>query len=66
MAHNASSIPASRIEDQALIIAESKSFELFDQWMDAQLADLVARWIHTAAPNASRPRNNWSDRARDR
>jgi hypothetical protein len=32
------------------------SFRRFDEWMDRQLALLVARWAHTAAPNASRPR----------
>jgi hypothetical protein len=37
-----------------LVVAESKSFVAFEQWMDEQLDQLVARWIHTAAPNASR------------
>jgi hypothetical protein len=32
------------------------SFRRFDQWMDQQLAALVARWAHAAAPRASRPR----------
>ena len=41
--------------DATIVVAESKSFVAFDQWMDAQLDQLVARWIHTAAPNASRP-----------
>jgi hypothetical protein len=27
----------------------------FDIWMDEQLQQLVARWAHLAAPNASRP-----------
>lgn len=29
-----------------------ESFATFDRWMDEQLNELVARWIHTAAPNA--------------
>ena len=33
----------------------SASFVEFDQWMDMELARLVQRWIHTAAPNANRP-----------
>jgi len=37
-----------------LVVAESKSFTDFGLWMDAELDRLVARWIHTAAPNASR------------
>jgi len=32
------------------------SFLQFDQWMDQQLAALVAKWVHAAAPIASRPR----------
>ena len=31
-------------------------FRRFDEWMDQQLALLVARWAHAAAPNATRPR----------
>jgi len=46
---------ASRIEDATMVVAESESFVAFDLWMDAQLDRLVAQWIHTAAPNASRP-----------
>ena len=32
-----------------------ESFRAFDRRMDQQLARLVARWIHTAAPAALRP-----------
>ena len=32
------------------------AFRRFDQWMDEQLAALVARWAHAAAPNARKPR----------
>ena len=46
--------PAPRDEDVALVVLESESFTQFDQWMDADLERLVARWIHTAAPNANR------------
>jgi len=31
------------------------SFQEFEQWIDRELAKLVACWIHAAAPNASRP-----------
>ena len=48
--------PKSR-EESTLVVAESKCFAEFDQWMDEHLEQLVAQWIHTAAPNASRPRN---------
>lgn len=41
--------------DPTVVAAESKSFTDFEQWMDTQLDLLVAQWIHTAAPNASRP-----------
>ncbi len=46
---------ASRNVDATIVVAETQSFVAFDQWMDAQLDQLVAQWIHTAAPNASRP-----------
>ena len=39
--------------ETTLVVTESKSFTAFDEWMDAQLDQLVAQWIHTAAPNAS-------------
>jgi hypothetical protein len=32
------------------------AFRRFDQWMDQQLALLVARWADFAAPIASKPR----------
>jgi hypothetical protein len=32
------------------------AFRRFDQWMDQQLAILVAKWAPFAAPAASRPR----------
>ena len=54
MTHDSSSGPASPQEDTALVIEELKSFANFDNAMDEQLERLVAMWIHTAAPNASR------------
>ena len=41
-------------EDDEIVLVESKAFADFDQWMDDQLARLVARWAPLAAPNASR------------
>jgi hypothetical protein len=54
MAHDFSANSASRNEDRSPAVAEVRSYPAFDQWMDAQLELLVARWIHTAAPNANR------------
>jgi hypothetical protein len=54
MAHNFPSDSASLKPDAVLVVAELKSFAAFDRSMDEQLAQLVALWIHTAAPNASR------------
>jgi hypothetical protein len=39
---------------QATAIQEPDYEETFGLWMDAELEKLVARWIHLAAPNASR------------
>ncbi len=39
-----------------LVLFESAAFQRFDQWIDGELAQLVERWIATAAPNANRPR----------
>ena len=55
MIHDFSSSSVSRKADVTLVVAESKSFAAFDEWMDVQLGRLVAQWIHTAAPNANRP-----------
>jgi hypothetical protein len=55
MNHDFSSSSVSRQTDATLVVAESKSFVAFDEWMDVQLGRLVAQWIHTAAPNANRP-----------
>ena len=34
---------------------QEPSYEVFGLWMDSELEKLVARWVHLAAPNASRP-----------
>ena len=45
---------SSENEDVELFVeAGTESFETFDRWMDDQLGNLVARWAHMAAPNAS-------------
>ncbi len=47
--------PASeKPQDADQIQKNLESFAAFDQWMDEQLEELVATWIHSAAPNASR------------
>jgi hypothetical protein len=40
--------------EPTMVLVESKPFVDFDQWMDEQLDELVARWLHAAAPNAAR------------
>ena len=55
MTHDFSSVPVSHIEDTTLVVADTESFAVFDRWIDEQLTDLVARWIHMAAPKAHRP-----------
>jgi hypothetical protein len=37
-----------------MVVADSASYQVFDQWMDEALERLVARWIDSAAPNANR------------
>jgi hypothetical protein len=37
-----------------LTAAEEQALVAFGDWMDGALEQLVARWIHLAAPNASR------------
>ena len=55
MTHEFSQRPVvSNDESTTLLVAETETFVAFDLWMDAQLEQLVAQWIHTAAPNASR------------
>jgi hypothetical protein len=46
--------PSDSENESAMVATESASFQKFDEWMDGELEILVARWIHTAAPNANR------------
>jgi hypothetical protein len=46
--------PVSPKPDTTEVARAIRSFADFDHWMDGQLEQLVARWIHTAAPNAGR------------
>jgi hypothetical protein len=46
-------------EDHAAIQAaetEDARYDVFGEWLDAELEKLVSRWIHLAAPNASSAR----------
>ena len=53
MTHNSPLKPlASRSNEPNVVLVESKSFVAFDRSMDVQLAQLVARWAHMAAPRA--------------
>jgi hypothetical protein len=36
--------------------AQAVAFGEFEQWLEAELAKLVARWGHLATPNAGRSR----------
>jgi hypothetical protein len=35
-------------------VQDASVYEPFGSWLDDELAKLVARWIHLAAPNANR------------
>ncbi len=53
-------------DDEASRAAQAvRSYAAFERWMDTQLEELVSRWIHTAAPNASRPTHSWRNMRRD-
>ena len=39
-------------ESEVFELEELDSFAEFDHWIDDHLAELVARWAHTAAPAA--------------
>jgi hypothetical protein len=47
-------LPENETALQATVIQEPDYEETFGLWMDAELEKLVARWVHLAAPNASR------------
>ena len=42
--------------DVAVRVA-APAYRRFNRWMDGELEALVARWVHAAAPNASRTIN---------
>jgi hypothetical protein len=55
--HESSHVPAvskSTATPIAPSEAEEKALEQFGAWFDGELEQLVARWIHLAAPNASK------------
>ena len=54
MTHEFLPSPASENADVDEIQKNLESFASFDRWIDDQLEELVARWIHAAAPNAER------------
>ncbi len=54
MTHEFLPSQASESKNADQIQKNLESFATFDLWMDKQLDELVARWIHTAAPNAER------------
>ena len=41
-------------DEDALLKVGLRPYRRFSLWMDNELAELVARWVHTAAPDASR------------
>ncbi|HUY92389.1 MAG TPA: hypothetical protein VMV10_26845 [Pirellulales bacterium] len=41
-------------EQFGIPIADASVYAPFESWLDEELERLVARWIHLAAPNASR------------
>ena len=46
--------PATAVATTNFTPAEEQALEAFGAWMDGALEQLVSRWIHLAAPNASR------------
>ena len=51
---------AARKVATTMVVAETESFQEFDQRMTEELDRLVARWAHAAAPNAQRA--CWTER----
>jgi hypothetical protein len=47
-------LPENETVLQTTALQEPDYEETFGLWMDAELEKLVARWVHLAAPNASR------------
>jgi hypothetical protein len=46
-------LPADHSHVEPTLVVSGDAFQQFDAAMDAQLEELVGRWIHTAAPAAS-------------
>ena len=46
-------LPADHGHVEPTLVVSGDAFQQFDAAMDAQLEELVGRWIHTAAPAAS-------------
>jgi hypothetical protein len=40
--------------EEAKLLVKRAAYRRFSRWMDQQLAELVARWGHLAAPSARR------------
>ena len=56
---NEQPLDPTRLENSATAAATTapvSAQEAFSRWIDAELELLVSRWIHLAAPNATRPR----------
>ena len=56
-------VPSLPEKEETLDVTQAAGFERFDQWMDQQLGDLVAKWQHAAAPSAQHAtfkRGAWS------
>jgi hypothetical protein len=45
--------PADHSQPEPKLAVSGTGFQQFDTWIDQQLDELVARWIHTAAPAAA-------------
>ncbi len=47
--------------DAAATVVIEPNYEVFGLWLDTELAKLVARYEHLAAPNASKPTSRRSN-----
>jgi hypothetical protein len=52
--NHGSQTAAVETEAAQMSAAEGLALEEFGRWLDGELEQLVARWVHLAAPNASR------------
>jgi len=52
MTHESIPSPKPVKRETIQILEQSESYALFDRWIDEQLEQLVAKWIHRAAPNS--------------